>query len=147
LPGGKPLPGGRELGIPGAPARLVNQTQTWDRQGAQTEGSGGGLAASPALGVPVDHNGVALTQGQTVANGIEAAAGKTGGTETHQQVQQQLKERGMDWSRHEEVAGGVRFMCTIPDRQNPSKIRTYEATAATELAAMKAVLEQITRDP
>src|SRR5262249_33427356 len=145
LPGGKPLPGGRELGIPGTPARLVNQT--WDRKGQESEGNGSGLQPVAGLGVPMDHEGTALTSGQTVSNGIETDVGNPGGTETYDQVLQDLKKRGVDWcGSPEKLANGVRIMCTLPDRQNPNKFRTYEATAATELAAIKAVREKVIGD-
>jgi hypothetical protein len=39
--------------------------------------------------------------------------------------------------------GEWQFSCSIPNRQNPNVNRQYRATAATELAAIQAVLDQI----
>ena len=52
----------------------------------------------------------------------------------------------VDSPAQEKLANGVKFVCTIPNARNPAKIRTYEATAATDLAAIRAVLEQIEKE-
>lgn len=51
------------------------------------------------------------------------------------------------WHKLENAGSGVwRFTCSIPDRQEPSKSRNYEAEGATALAAVQNVLDRANRD-
>jgi hypothetical protein len=56
--------------------------------------------------------------------------------------------RGITWFRLETAddAGGYKFSCSIPNRQNRLINRTYEAQAPSELAAIQAVLDQIDKE-
>jgi hypothetical protein len=66
----------------------------------------------------------------------------------YEQAQEQMKARGVLWQRLEMVAetGEWKYSCSIPNRQNPSLRRTYEARASDSLAAIRAVLEQLDKD-
>jgi hypothetical protein len=59
-----------------------------------------------------------------------------------------LQARGVKWRRLETVGerNESQFSCSIPNPQNPYISRTYEARAATDIAAIQAVLDQIDRD-
>ncbi len=51
------------------------------------------------------------------------------------------------WHKLENSGAGIwRFSCSIPDRQEPTKSRTYEAEGTTGLAAVQNVLDHINRD-
>lgn len=62
------------------------------------------------------------------------------------QVRRQLRERGVDWQHLEQRDGLWRFQCSVPRPGNPNISRQYEASAADELSAIQAVLEQIDSD-
>ena len=59
------------------------------------------------------------------------------------QLQSQLKSRGVTWQRAENVAGGVKFSCIVPNPQNPQVSRAYEAIGPDYPAAVRAVLWEI----
>jgi hypothetical protein len=67
---------------------------------------------------------------------------------TYEQAQAFLTARGVKWQRLETWgdSGEWKFSCSIPNPQNEFISRTYEARASTDLAAMRAVLEQIERE-
>jgi hypothetical protein len=58
-------------------------------------------------------------------------------------LQVQLKSRGVSWQRAENVAGGVKFSCLVPNPQNPQVSRAYEAIGPDYPAAVRAVLWEI----
>jgi len=65
-----------------------------------------------------------------------------------EQAQSKLKARGALWQRLE-VSGtddNWSFACSVPNRQDPKKHRTYEAHARDYVAAMQAVIDQIDKD-
>lgn len=61
----------------------------------------------------------------------------------------QLLARGVVWMRLDTSieSGESKFVCSIPNKQNPSLRRTYEAVAKDDLAAIRAVLEKIDKEP
>jgi hypothetical protein len=66
---------------------------------------------------------------------------------TFEQLQQALRARSA-WQRLETLGEGQwRFTCSVANPQNPNVRRTYEATAADPVTAMRATLEQIDRRP
>ena len=67
---------------------------------------------------------------------------------TFEQAQASLRAHGVTWQRLETSAdaGEWTFSCWIPSRQNPSTHQNYEARASDQIAALRAVLEQIERD-
>lgn len=58
-------------------------------------------------------------------------------------LQAQLKSKGVTWQRAENVAGGVKFTCIMPNPQNPQTSRAYEAIGPDYPAAVRAVLWEI----
>ena len=82
-----------------------------------------------------------------LTGGIPAAPRVT----TYEQAEGLLRSRGVKWQLLEMVgdggeAGEWKFSCSLPSRQNARTSRTYEARAASSLAAVGAVLDQIDRD-
>jgi len=67
---------------------------------------------------------------------------------TYEQLKAQLEARGVTFRRLETWGehGGVKFTCSIPNRQNPYISRTYEAQAQDDLAAIRAVIEQMDKE-
>jgi hypothetical protein len=59
-----------------------------------------------------------------------------------------LKQRGVTTRGPDKTASGeYRFLCLVPDRQDPKKFYRYEATAAGDAASsIRAVLDQMQRD-
>jgi hypothetical protein len=69
------------------------------------------------------------------------------GGDTYEQLQAQLTVRGVSWQQLETAGDhGWKYTCSVPKRQNPKVSRTYEATAATDLAAIRAALDQIGKE-
>jgi hypothetical protein len=67
--------------------------------------------------------------------------------DTYEQLQAQLTARGVSWQQLESSGDhGWKFSCSVPKRQNPKVSRTYEATAATDLGAIRAALDQINKE-
>jgi hypothetical protein len=68
---------------------------------------------------------------------------------TYEQARDILASRGDIVQRPPERdpnTGLWKFSCSLPNRQDPSRHRTYVATAADSLGAVRAVLEQIERE-
>ena len=84
------------------------------------------------------------------AAATQPAATVTGNTRTltYEQAQAQLAARGAKWQRLESLAdtGVWRFVCGIPNRQNPNISRNYEARAADPISALRAALEQMDKE-
>ena len=65
---------------------------------------------------------------------------------TYEQAQAILAARGVSWQRLEGDQGKWKFSCSIPNPQNRNISRTYEARDADHLAAIQAVLDQISKE-
>jgi hypothetical protein len=67
---------------------------------------------------------------------------------TFEQAQVLLRAHGVTWQRLETGgdAGEWKFSCSIPSRQNPNIRQSYEARANDQVAALRAVLEQMERE-
>jgi hypothetical protein len=61
----------------------------------------------------------------------------------NEQLQAQLKTRGVTWQNQQVVPEGIKFTCAVPNRHNPDINRLYEATAGDLGSAVRAVLQQI----
>jgi hypothetical protein len=131
----EPLEGGKKLAIadnrsPGGGA--------WQPNGVQAVGQGGAPAIilrDPQVGVvqPVPapgQSGAAQPVPQYSGNNLDP-------------LQAQLRARGMVWQKTELVAGGVRFTCAVPNRQDATSLQIYQATAPDEPTAIQAVLLKI----
>jgi hypothetical protein len=67
---------------------------------------------------------------------------------TFEQAQVLLRAHGVTWQRLETSGdtGEWKFSCWIPSRENPNNHQTYQARANDQIAALRAVLEQIERE-
>ena len=80
--------------------------------------------------------------------GSSAADRGVNGGPTFEQAEAQIKARGALWQRLDTVGdnGGWKYSCSVPNRQNPTIRRTYEATAGDPVAAVRAVLDQLNQE-
>jgi hypothetical protein len=62
---------------------------------------------------------------------------------TTDQLEAQLKAKGVVFSRHEPVPEGIKLICIVPNPQNPDALRTYQVTARDSESAMRAILEKL----
>jgi hypothetical protein len=134
---GQPLPDSRELAIQQTGGN--SGSNPWNGPGRAADASGAVLDAPQPI-VPVSRNTTDPVHGP---NDFDRAGSAGAGGGTYEQLQAELAARGMNWYRQEKWGDGVKFICTIPSRANPSKTRTYEAVAGTDVAALRLVLEQI----
>jgi hypothetical protein len=169
---GGQLAGGRPLGIDDRPGG-ANGWQGVGRDGQPVRTVGGGAADGgviPAAGgvilrrpeplveqppqvQPLPQAGTVggLTPVPAIIYGQEPVAGPPGANPPAasppavniDQLQEQLKARGVAWQRQEVTRDGVRVICALPDRANPDRQHIYEATAATPAAALQVVLAKI----
>jgi hypothetical protein len=67
---------------------------------------------------------------------------------SYEQAMALLTAKGVRWRKLEMVVerNESKFSCSIPNPQNPNISRYYEASAATDLAAIQAVIDQIDKD-
>jgi len=155
------LPGGRNLAI--------SQPQTNPDNGPNSLTSGSKENANAVLSkpepvvqpVPRDNNNIPvvpasnwdksqqppppdplLTQQTNPANPLSPGQVPPG-QQPADPLQSQLKARGVAWQRAENVAGGVKFSCIVPNPQNPQVSRAYEAIGPDYPAAVRAVLWEI----
>jgi len=120
--GGKPLPGGTDLRIGNtSPGNWPGQPGATLQQPA--------LAAQPVSSV----RGVSPTGARAL---------------TYEQAIALLAAKGVKWRKLEMIVerNESKFSCSIPNPQNPNISRYYEASAATDLAAIQAVLDQMDKD-
>src|SRR5262249_8021581 len=107
------------------------------------------LATSPPIGV-VTADPPGNSTG-TVPMAGTATGRSNGSTYTRitslEQAQAALDRYSVRWQRLERTqTGDWKFSCSVPDRQDPSKSRTYVAEAATQLGAYQAALERMNRE-
>ena len=67
----------------------------------------------------------------------------TGDHVSWEQARSQLEARGVNWMQLELHEGVWHLQCSIPDAQDPKKVRFFEADAKDEVSAMQAVLEKV----
>lgn len=119
----------------------------------------GGWTGSPTPMAGTPNQGALLRPPATPTNtaaGVGAAtpiaatapqpqAVASGGSD--EQLQSELKVRHVQWQRSETTADGKwKFVCSVPNKQNPNITRTYEGVANDRLSAIKAVIEKIDTD-
>jgi hypothetical protein len=124
--GARPLPGGTDLRI-GSP----NTPGTWQ---GQSGGSGAALQPPQPAAQPVSS-----------VRGVSPAGPRV---TSYEQAMALLAAKGVQWRRLETIGdqNQSQFSCSIPNPQNPYISRTYEARAATDLDAIQAVIDQISKD-
>ncbi|MBM4072757.1 MAG: hypothetical protein FJ271_28095 [Planctomycetes bacterium] len=144
------LPGSKQLSI-GEPERPPSKTPT---AGTLTSAvpppavvPPGGVAANAVLAGGAPPGSATLSRPQPVVVSVPRdSAVQTAGANQEQTSEfflSPLRARGVSWHRADSVAGGIRFACIVPNRQNPSVTRIFEATAADFPSAVNAVLQQI----
>jgi hypothetical protein len=128
-----PLSADHDLRI--ADPRRPTDARTWSGQ--------------PAGAAPTNQPGAVPTSvaqaGGPVPNFPPTAGMPVGSFEQAQAV---LASRGVSWQRLETLGdnSGWKFSCSIPNSQNRFISRTYEAKAPDSLSAIRAVLDQISKD-
>jgi hypothetical protein len=134
---GDPLPGSRPLAI----EDVNKKPGGWQGPGA---GSSSGAQLTGSVGVNLQKPEAIVDPVQRPTTlPVAGTAPAAPSAADLDQLQAQLKQRGMTWQHEESVAGGVRFTCAVPNRHNPDINRFYEATAPDLAAAIRAVLQQI----
>jgi len=142
---GEPLPGSRVLAIEDGGKNAGG----WQGPGAPPGGVSGALTNGPATG-----GGVQLHRPEAIVEPVQrptpvplpaasAVPSVNNSATTIDQLEAQLKTHGATLQRQEQVAGGVKFTCAVPNRLNPDINRFYEATASDYASAVRAVLQQI----
>jgi hypothetical protein len=104
----------------------------------------------PGGSSPPGAQGVPLAPGPAPVQPVSAqAAGSPGSASisSYEQAQVQLAAHGVTWQRLETWGdNGWKFSCSIPNPQNKFISRTYEAQARDYLSAMRAVLDQVSKE-
>jgi hypothetical protein len=120
------------------------KASTWNgpAQPPETNGTGTTLNTIQPI-VPAGRTGMDPVHGMTVLNEGKSDLGKGTPADSYQQLMAELNQRGVTVYRQERASDSVKFTCTIPNRDNPNKARTYQATGKDEIAALRAVLERI----
>jgi hypothetical protein len=122
----KPLPGGTDLRIAGP-----NTPGTWQ-----------GQATGAVLQAPQPAQ--ASAQPVSSVRGVSPAGPRV---TSYEQAMALLVAKGVKWRRLETIdQNQSQFSCSIPNPQNPFISRTYEARAASDLEAIQAVIDQISKD-
>jgi hypothetical protein len=71
----------------------------------------------------------------------------SGSQASFESLRTRLQARAISWWRLETAEpGAFKFSCSVPSAQNRAVSRTYEATGASEAAAIQATLDQIDRE-
>jgi hypothetical protein len=125
LPGARPLSIGEPLNEQARPATALTS--------ANNVPGGATLSRPPPVVVPVPRE---TADAQPALMTVAA-------NQSNEYFLSQLRARGVSWHRADSVPGGIRFSCIVPNRQNPTVTRTFEATAPDFPAAVNAVLQQI----
>ena len=83
----------------------------------------------------------------TANAGVGAANSQFGSPEEFRSLMQQLSTRGLAWQRldYSPQTGDWKFYCAVKDPTQNGVTRNFETTAKTDVAALKAVLEEINK--
>jgi hypothetical protein len=139
---GQPLPGGKTLAIDDKSKNTGNwqgsAPAAGPATGTLTNGPGAVQLQRPEAMVDPVQRPMPVPVPLAPASPVPAVAGPS-----PDQLQTQLKQRGVTFQHQEQVAGGVKFTCAVPNRHNPDINRFYEATASDLPGAIQAVLQQI----
>lgn len=85
--------------------------------------------------------------GATANAGVGATNSQFGSAEEFRALMQQLSTRGLSWQRldYSPQTGDWKFYCAVKDPMQNGATRNFETTAKTDVAALKAVLEEINK--
>jgi hypothetical protein len=140
--GYSPLAGGQDLRIGTPPLnagnRVLPRSQT-------PPGVIAAVTADPDYGKLRDAvSGVVPLDAAGNHAGSSSPTGHLGGLE---QTLNAIAAYNPKWHKLENAgAGSWRFSCSIPDRNEPNKSRTYEGEGVTAMAAVQGVLDRIGQD-
>lgn len=96
--------------------------------------------------VPRSATTVPITSTPAASTAPAPAPASNASNSTFEQGLAALSTHHVSWQRLETVeTGGWKFSCSVPNPQNASVTRTYTATAADPVSALKAVLNQLDR--
>ncbi|MCX7699475.1 MAG: hypothetical protein N2039_01225 [Gemmataceae bacterium] len=85
--------------------------------------------------------------GLTPAEPVSVMVGGGPRIRTFEEAQQFLAARGVKWQDLQTTGEGEwKFSCSIPNKNNPNSVRTYEARDRYGLHAIQKVIDQISRD-
>jgi hypothetical protein len=135
--GPQPLDGGRDL-------RIGDSRPPADGRG--------GWQAQPVSGpVPARIPGAAPAEPSNRPDSVNAHSfgpSPASRIASYEQAQWYLASRGVNWQRLENSAdlGEWKFSCSVPNPQNRNINRTYEAKARDYLSAIRAVIDQLSRE-
>jgi hypothetical protein len=129
------LAGGRPLSINGGGFAAASQP-------AGTLTGSGGIILRPPEAIPSVQEVPLDTHRPGGNTGLPASTWNSQ-IPSYQQLQDQLRARGVTFQKADPVADGVKLTCIVPNRLNPQVNRFYEATARDYAAAVQAVVQQI----
>jgi hypothetical protein len=140
--GYSPLSGGQDLRIGTPPLnsgnRVLPRSQT-------PPGVMAVVTADPDYGKPRD--GVAGVVPLDATGNHAGSASPTGHLGGLEQTLNAIAAYNPKWHKLENAGSGTwRFSCSIPDRNEPNKSRTYENEGVTAMAAVQGVLDRIGQD-
>lgn len=138
----QPLDSGRDLRI-GTPTAFAQEQPLW-------RGSDAGASAGARLSDPQPAGGAPVPAAPPAAAGAPSAPGVVlaGGGAQADSLDQALRQlntgRRVTWQRLETLEkGGWLFQCAVANPANPNAEFNYKASGATELEAVRKVLDQI----
>ena len=111
--------------------------RTWSGPNASTAS----LQRPEPPGDPVAHGDpqpARLTPPQTASTAPTAM--------TFEQAQAQLEAKGVIWQQWSQADGQWKFSCAVPNPQDRTKSRRYDATGRDYVSAVQAALDKITSD-
>jgi hypothetical protein len=140
----------RDVNAPVVPAVPPDDQQPVTPKPSPTISTGG---AQPASGLRSTHAENQLTITSTSAAAEPAMPVQrlasvrqsqwTGDHLSYEQARDRLYARGVTWMQLEWRDGVWQLHCSIPNPQDPQKVRFYEAQAKDEISAMRAVLDKM----
>jgi len=85
--------------------------------------------------------------GATANAGVGATNSQFGSAEEFRTLMQQLSTRGLAWQRldYSPQTGDWKFYCAVKDPMQNGATRNFETSAKTDVAALKAVLDEINK--
>lgn len=126
--------------VPRSTEEQVVPASSWDKAASAASGTARDSSQVPTVG-----GGIPVPQAPPAAAPAPAAATQQPSV-TEDPVLAQLRARGVTWQKADNVAGGVRLTCIVPNRQHPEVTRTYEVVGPDYPAAVRAMLFQIDRE-
>jgi hypothetical protein len=119
--------------VPRAGEDPVVPASTWNRPPATPPTDNNSTAVNDPSQVPTVAGGIQVPQAPSPPAAQTPAAAED-------PLVAQLRARGVTWQKAENVAGGVRLTCIVPDPQHPEIEHRHEAVGPDYAAAVRGVL-------